>query len=117
MCVTTIGTRRPGIPRYTQALPGLFRIMCTHITRTGREDTLHALYSLCVLMHADVRIAYSVVTKYASAIAHQMQHSQVLPGYPHSSAGAYGHNLIYCLTINDKNISIIFINRALQLQR
>ena len=63
----------------------------------------------------DVRIAYSVVTKYASAIAHQMWRSQVLPGYPHSSAGAYGHNLIYCLTINDKNISIIFINRALQV--
>ena len=25
-----------------------------------------------------------------SSIAHQMRRSQVLPGYPHSSAGAYG---------------------------
>ena len=44
----------------------------------------------------DVRIAYSVVTKYA-AIAHQIQHSQVLPGYPHSSAGDYTHMLYYSL--------------------
>ena len=36
----------------------------------------------------DAHIAYSVVPKYA--IAHQMRHSQVLPGYPHSSASAYG---------------------------
>ena len=38
----------------------------------------------------DVRIVYSVVTKYPSATAHQIRHSQILPGYPHSSAGAYG---------------------------
>ena len=25
-----------------------------------------------------------------SAVTHQMWHSQVLPGYPHSFAGAYG---------------------------
>ena len=36
-----------------------------------------------------VAMAYSVVTKYVSAIAHQMRRSQVLPGYPHSSGGAY----------------------------
>ena len=34
----------------------------------------------------DVCIMYNVVTKNASAIPHQMRHSQVLP---HSSAGAY----------------------------
>ena len=37
----------------------------------------------------DVCIAYSVVENMLSAIAHQMWRSQVLPGYPHSSAGAY----------------------------
>ena len=60
--------------------PGYFEVLHTPITRTGREDARHAL-----------RPAYSVV-QYASAIAHQMQRSQVLPGYPHSSAGAYGFN-------------------------
>ena len=43
--------------------PGLFRTMRTHITRTGREDTLSPAYSIYVC--TDVRIAYSVVTKYA----------------------------------------------------
>ena len=37
----------------------------------------------------DVCIMYNVVTKNASAILHQMWRSQVLPRYPHSSAGAY----------------------------
>ena len=37
----------------------------------------------------DVHFAYSVVTKCASAISRQMRCSQVLPGYPHISAGAY----------------------------
>ena len=44
-------------------------------------------------VHTYIYIAYSVVTKYTNAlstIAHQMWRSQVLPGYPHSSAGTYG---------------------------
>ena len=39
-----------------------------------------------------------------SAIAHQMRRSQVLPGYPHSSAGAYG--LDVCLLINNGQLAI-----------
>ena len=34
-------------PRHTLALPGLFQIMHTHITRTGCEDPL---YGICMLM-------------------------------------------------------------------
>ena len=41
---TTIGACRPG---HTRALPGLFQIMRTHITRTGCEDPLYS-----VLTHA-----------------------------------------------------------------
>ena len=33
--------------------PGLFRIMRTHITRTGHEDPL---YSICVLAHAQTYV-------------------------------------------------------------
>ena len=41
-------------------------------------------------IRVDVHIAYSVVTKKTlSTTAHQMQRTQVLPGYPHSSAGTY----------------------------
>ena len=36
MLVGNIGACRPG---HTRALPGLFRIIRTHIMRTGREDT------------------------------------------------------------------------------
>ena len=32
---------------------------------------------------------FGITKKSISAIAHQIQHSQVLPRYPHSSAGAY----------------------------
>ena len=35
-------------PRHTWALPGLFRIMGTHITRTGRKDMWSPAYSLCM---------------------------------------------------------------------
>ena len=31
---------------HTPALPGLFRTMCTHITRTGRKDTWSPAYSI-----------------------------------------------------------------------
>ena len=47
----------------------------------------------------DVRIAYSVVTKYA-AIAHQIQ---VLPGYPHSSAGAYAGETSFRTVLDPKD--------------
>ena len=40
-----IGACRPG---RTQALPGLFWIMCTHITRTRCKDTWSPAYSICV---------------------------------------------------------------------
>ena len=62
------GTCRPG---HIRALPGIFQIMPTHITRTGREDTWSTgeacpqtpyIAYACV---CDVRIAYSVVTKFA----------------------------------------------------
>ena len=43
-----------------------------------------ARLSICVLMHAQT---YSI--QCSDTVAHQIQHSQVLPGYPHSSAGAY----------------------------
>ena len=50
-------------PAHTRALPGLFRIMRTHITRTRREDAR----GLCVRKHAQtyVQRTVSVVTKYA----------------------------------------------------
>ena len=62
-----------------------------------------------------VRIAYSVVTKYA-AIAHQIRHSQVLPGNPHSSAGAYGR-LKACLLLSIFRSSTSFslpVNKVFQ---
>ena len=34
-------------PRHTQALPGLFQIMHTHITRTERENTWSPAYNMC----------------------------------------------------------------------
>ena len=37
----------------TRALPGLFQIMSTHIMRTGCEDSL---YSMCMLMHAQTYV-------------------------------------------------------------
>ena len=40
-------------PGHTRALPGLFRIMSTHITRTGCKDSL---YSICMLMHAQTYV-------------------------------------------------------------
>ena len=43
-------------PGHTRALPGLFRIMSTHITRTGCNDSL---YSICMLMHAQTYIQCS----------------------------------------------------------
>ena len=84
-----IGACRPG---HTPALPGLFRTIHTHIMRTGREDTYIAYE--CLRMHRRRYIVYSVVTKYASTIVDQMRRSQVLPGYPHSSAG---ENKTYCV--------------------
>ena len=54
----SIGACRPG---HTRALPGLFQIMHTHITRTGCKDTWSpAIAYACT----DIRIAYSAVTKY-----------------------------------------------------
>ena len=38
-------------PRHTRALPGLFRIMRTHIMRTGHEDTWSPAYSVWVHRH------------------------------------------------------------------
>ena len=35
-------------PWHTRALPGLFRIMHTHIMRTGRKDMWSPAYSICV---------------------------------------------------------------------
>ena len=78
-----------------RAYPGIARVIfCTHITRTRCEDTWHAqtpiyIYHTRAYAHTDIRIAYSVVTNYAT-IAHQIWRSKVLPGYPHSSAGTYG---------------------------
>ena len=67
--------------------PGLFRIMRTHITRNRCKDPPpHIAYA----SRTDVHIAYSVGTKYAfHNCASNASYSQVLPGYPHSSAGAY----------------------------
>ena len=42
---TYIGACSPG---HTRALPGLFRIMHTHNTRTGCEDTWSPAYIICV---------------------------------------------------------------------
>ena len=91
-----IGTCRPG---HTRALPGLFQIMPTHITRTGCEDTWSTgeacpqtpyIAYACIWMQ---RCTYSVQCSdkihFPQVHAHQMQRSQVLPGYAHSSAGTY----------------------------
>ena len=43
-----IGTCRP---RHTQALPGLFQTMRTHVTRTGHEDIYIACACLCLHRH------------------------------------------------------------------
>ena len=34
---------------------------------------------------------FNMTKKSTSAIVHQMRHSQVLPEYPHNSAGTYAH--------------------------
>ena len=72
-----IGACRPG--HICGHHPGYFE-SCVYITRTGCEDHL---YSICMLIHTHGRTcSISVVTNRLSAIAHQMRHSQVLPGYP-----------------------------------
>ena len=60
--------------------PGLFRIMRTHITRTRHKDMWSSAFSIC--MH---RCRYCIDK---ICFVHQMRHSQVLPGCPHSSTGA-----------------------------
>ena len=56
----------------------------------------------CAYTH---RCTYSVQCsdKIRSAIVHQTRLSQVLPGYPHSSAGAYGYRQRFVLSylVND----------------
>ena len=83
----SIGACRPG---HTRALPGLFCVLISQgpdaKTRGMLPDPY--IYHMCAYARTDIRIAYSEVTKYA-AIAHQIWYGQVLPGYPHSSAGAY----------------------------
>ena len=76
------------IPTIGTCRPGLFRIMRTRITRTGCGHQPWHTYSI------------RCSDKILSATAHQMQHSQVLPGYPHTSVGAYVPNCDLCnLTI------------------
>ena len=73
--------------------------------RTGHKDCI------CVLTHhaqTYVQCIYSVET--LSAIAHQMRCSQVLPGYPHSSAGTY-------VSMSSETMSNIFVHRLLELYR
>ena len=75
----------PGIPRHC---PGYFK-SCVLISRGPDVKTCghqHIAYEC-----TDVPLAYSVVTKYTFRnCASQMRHSQLLPRYSHSSAGAYG---------------------------
>ena len=49
----------------------------------------HQPCSICVLTHAQKYVAIEYSVNMLSAIVHQMRRSQFLPGYPHSSAGAY----------------------------
>ena len=88
-----VGACKPGL------LPGLFWTMRTHIMRTGRKAhgnyTVHSNeYCICMPKHRRMYSIQCSDKKILSAIVHQMQHSQVLPGYPHSSAGAYGWRVI-----------------------
>ena len=52
--VNCIGTCKLG---HTRALPGLFRIMHTHITRTGHAKT--PILQMHVYAHTDVSVPYS----------------------------------------------------------
>ena len=74
-----------------RAYSGIARVISNHAYSYHEDRARRHVDSICVLMHAQTYplTTYSLVTKYASPIVHQMQHSQVLPGYPHSSAGPY----------------------------
>ena len=77
-----------GEPVHRRLQAGLFQIMHTHITRIEHEDTWPPAYSIC--MH---RRMYSVQCSdkiHFPQLCIKCKRGQVLPGYPHSSAGAYG---------------------------
>ena len=73
-----IGACRPG---HTQALPGLFSVLISQGPDAKTRGMLRPLYIYHTRAYArtDIRIAYSVVTNYAT-IAHQIWRSKVLPG-------------------------------------
>ena len=95
MCTLWSYNRKLYLPSHRCLQTGLFRIMRAHITRTRHEDPPPYI---AYASRTDVHIAYSVGTKYAfHNCASNAAYSQVLPGYPHSSAGAYApHTIQLC---------------------
>ena len=81
---TSIGACRP------EHWLGYFE-SCVLISREPNVKISYIAYAwLCTHRHT-YSIQCSDKMHTLSAIAHQMWHSQVLPGYPHSSAGTYAY--------------------------
>ena len=87
-CDQTLCMAHRRLQAHGQAHLGIARVILNHITKTGREDTWSPAYNICV--H---RRTYSVQCSDKIPFL-QLRHSQVLPGYPHSSAGIYGMTLL-----------------------
>ena len=71
------------------AYPGIAWVISNCVLLSRGSDAKTHGHQHIAYVGTDILIAYIVVTNTLSAIAHQMWHSQVSPGYPHDCAGAY----------------------------